>query len=76
MHNENWDDLRYVLAVVDSGSVLQAAKYLGVNHATVLRRVTAFEEQHGLSLFERTPQGYRLLPDCAHILRQLGVTLF
>lgn len=69
MHNENWDDLRFILAVSETGSVLQAAKRLGVNHATVLRRVAAFEERHGTTLFERTAQGYRLLPDSAHIIR-------
>lgn len=69
MHNENWDDLRYVLAVAETGSVLQAAKRLGVNHATVLRRVVAFEERYETTLFERTSQGYQLLADRAHIIR-------
>src|SRR5690606_27063288 len=35
MHRENWDDLRYVLAVAEAGSVSGAARALGVNHATV-----------------------------------------
>ncbi len=69
LHNENWDDLRYVLAVAETGSVLQAAKRLGVNHATVLRHVAAFEERHGVPIFERTAQGYRLLPDRVHVLQ-------
>lgn len=69
MHNENWDDLRYVLTVAETGSVLQAAKRLGVNHATVLRHVSAFEERHGAAVFERTAQGYRLLPDRVHVIR-------
>lgn len=69
MHNENWDDLRYVLAVAETGSVLQAAKRLGVNHATVLRHVAAFEARHDTSLFERTAQGYRLFPDRVHVIR-------
>ena len=68
MHNENWDDLRYILTVAETGSVLQAAKRLGVNHATVLRHVAAFEERHGTAVFERTAQGYRLLPDRAHVI--------
>jgi DNA-binding transcriptional LysR family regulator len=55
---ENWDDLRFVLAVADTGSVSAAARALGVNHATVLRRVSAFEERHGLRLFDRTATGY------------------
>lgn len=63
MHNDNWDDLRFVLSVVETGSVLQAAKVLGVNHATVLRRIVAFEERHNVVLFKRTARGYRLLPD-------------
>lgn len=69
MHSENWDDLRYVLAVAETGSVLQAAKHLGVNHATVLRRVAAFEERYETTLFERTSQGYQLLADRAHVIR-------
>lgn len=55
-----WDDLRYVLAVASAGSLAGAARTLGVNHTTVLRRVTAFEQQLGLRLFERLPGGYVL----------------
>lgn len=69
MHNDNWDDLRYVLCVAKTGSVLSAAKQLGVNHATVLRHVAAFEDRHKATIFERTVQGYRLLPDSAHIIQ-------
>lgn len=69
MHNENWDDLRFVLAVADTGSVLQASRHLNVNHATVLRRIAAFEERCGTALFERTSQGYRMLADRAHIIQ-------
>ena len=68
MHNENWDDLRYVLTVAETGSVLRAAKQLGVNHATVLRHVAAFEDRHGAPVFERTRKGYQLLPDRAHVI--------
>ncbi|WP_368343709.1 LysR family transcriptional regulator [Pelagovum sp. HNIBRBA483] len=63
MHKLNWDDLRFVLAVVDAGSVSAAAKLMGVNHATVLRRVGAVEEAAGQILFDRTAQGYRIIPD-------------
>jgi DNA-binding transcriptional LysR family regulator len=55
-----WDDLRYVLAVASEGSLAGAARRLGVNHTTVLRRVGAFEERLGLRLFERLPTGYVL----------------
>lgn len=68
MHSTNWDDLRFVLAVAELGSVSAAARNLGVNHATVLRRVSAFEESHRVSVFERTAQGYRLRPDSVPLI--------
>jgi DNA-binding transcriptional LysR family regulator len=55
-----WDDLRYVLAVANAGSLAGAARSLGVNHTTVLRRIIAFEKGLGLRLFERLPTGYVL----------------
>lgn len=68
MHNANWDNLRYVLAVADRGSLSAAAKTLGVNHATVLRRVAAFEDEHGGPVFEKTASGYRVLADRARVI--------
>jgi DNA-binding transcriptional LysR family regulator len=55
-----WDDLRYVLAVANAKSLAGAARALGVNHTTVLRRVSAFEKRLGLRLFERLATGYVL----------------
>jgi DNA-binding transcriptional LysR family regulator len=60
MTGMDWDNLRYVLAVADAGSLAGAARQLGVNHTTVLRRLGAFEEQLGVRLFERLPTGYVL----------------
>ena len=68
MHSHNWDNLRFVLNVVDHGSVSAAARALGVNHATVLRRVAAFEDDHGGAVFERTLNGYRVLPDRENVI--------
>lgn len=56
----DWDDLRYVLAVADSGSLNRAASTLRVNRTTVLRRLNAFERKHAVRLFERLPNGYVL----------------
>ncbi|MCX8255989.1 LysR family transcriptional regulator [Beijerinckiaceae bacterium RH AL1] len=56
----DWDDVRYFLAVARGGSVRAAAARLGVNHATVLRRVAQLEERLGVQLFEKLPAGYRL----------------
>ncbi len=59
----NWDDLRVVVAVADQGSVAAAARVLSLNHATVLRRIAAFEERQGIRLFEKTRRGYRVSPN-------------
>ncbi|MCW2246918.1 molybdate transport repressor ModE-like protein [Azospirillum fermentarium] len=57
---ESWDDLRYLLAVARHGSLSAAARVLGVNHSTVLRRVTALEQTMGARLFDKLPGGYVL----------------
>jgi DNA-binding transcriptional LysR family regulator len=56
----DWDDVRYFLAAAREGSVRAAAKRLGVNHATVLRRIAQLEEHLGAQMFEKLPSGYRL----------------
>ncbi len=57
---QNWDDLRYFLAIARDGSLAGAARTLQVNHSTVFRRLNALEESSGVRLFERLPTGYRL----------------
>ena len=56
----DWDDVRYFLAVARGGSVRAAAERLGVNHATVLRRIAQLEERLGVQVFDKLPSGYRL----------------
>jgi DNA-binding transcriptional LysR family regulator len=56
----DWDDVRYFLAVARGGSVRAAAERLGVNHATVLRRIAQLEAHLGTQMFEKLPSGYRL----------------
>lgn len=70
-HKENWDDLRIALAVVNAGSVNAAAKVLGVNHATVLRRMSDFERRRGFAIFERHPRGARVAPEAAAVVESL-----
>lgn len=75
LHSSNWDNLRFVLAVAETGSVSGAARRLGVNHATVLRRVAAFEAEHGGAIFEKSATGYRVLPDRVTVIeaaREVG----
>lgn len=59
MGQDDWDDLRFILAVTEEGTVSAAARRLGVNHATVLRRIARFEERCG-QVFDKTPRGYVL----------------
>ena len=54
----DWDDLRFALAVAETGSLAAAARRLGVNHTTVLRRVNGLEARLGVRLFERLATGY------------------
>ncbi len=54
----DWDDLRYVLAVARERSLSGAASRLGVTRTTVGRRIRTFEEQLGVRLFDRTPDGF------------------
>jgi molybdate transport repressor ModE-like protein len=54
----DWDDLRFFLAVARAGSLSAAARALGVNHATVSRRLRALEQRVGAQLFERRPGGW------------------
>ncbi|MEZ5912024.1 MAG: LysR family transcriptional regulator [Paracoccaceae bacterium] len=69
---DNWDDLRFALAVARSGSVSAAARVLGVNHATVLRRVASFEDRHGTALFEKSQRGYEVPDDRRRIVAALA----
>ncbi|MBN9669732.1 LysR family transcriptional regulator [Labrenzia aggregata] len=55
---ENWDDLKFVLAIAGAGNITKAARGLGVTHSTVSRRLSALEERMGVRLFERLPEGF------------------
>jgi DNA-binding transcriptional LysR family regulator len=58
MRDVDWDDLRFFLAVSERGSISGAAKFLNVNHSTVLRRLASLEKRLGARLFDRLPDGY------------------
>jgi len=69
MHKtRNWDDLRFVLAVAEAGSVNAASTGLGVNHATVLRRIAGFEARYGIKVFDRSAKGYRTTGESARLI--------
>ncbi|AZE72515.1 Transcriptional regulator, LysR family [Pseudomonas synxantha] len=56
----NWDDARVFLAVCRESTSRGAARVLGVDQATVGRRINALEKSLGATLFLRTSEGYAL----------------
>jgi len=55
-----WDDLRVFLQVARMTRLVVAGQVLGMDPATVGRRITALEDALGAKLFDRSPQGYDL----------------
>lgn len=66
----DWDDIRFFLAVAREGSVSGAAKGLGVNHSTVSRRIQGLEQKHGVQLFNRQRDGYEMTEAAGSIYEQ------
>ncbi|MGR9448001.1 LysR family transcriptional regulator [Rhizobium leguminosarum] len=56
----NWDDVRIFLAVARTGQILAASRRLGLNHATLSRRLTSLEEALKTRLFIRRTNGCEL----------------
>jgi DNA-binding transcriptional LysR family regulator len=54
----HWDNLRYFLVVARSGSLSRAGRSLGVDPATLSRRIRQLEREVGTKLFLRQPKGY------------------
>ncbi len=57
---KDWDDVRFFLAAARAGSSRAAARELGVNQSTMSRRLSQFEEEQGVRLFERRARGLDL----------------
>lgn len=55
---ENWDDLKFVLAMTRHGTMSAAARYLDTNVATVSRRLDRLSTDLGISLFEKRGTGF------------------
>ncbi len=55
----NWDDYRLILALNRAGTVRGAAQRLGINHATVSRRLAHLQANGAPTIFERISGGYQ-----------------
>ena len=59
----DWEDLRHFVVLAREGTLSGAARQLGVDHATVARRVAALEAETGLKLIDRRARNYQLTDD-------------
>jgi DNA-binding transcriptional LysR family regulator len=67
----NWDDGRLFLAVARAGQMLAAARTLGVNQATLSRRMTTLENDLGAKLLVRRTTGCDLTEAGQELLANL-----
>ncbi len=67
----NWDDARMFLAVARAGQVLAASRRLGVNQATLSRRVAALEKALGTKLVVRRTHGCDLTEAGTNLMESL-----
>ena len=65
-----WDDVRFFLAVARAGSLSGAARTLNVGHVTAGRRIALLEKRLGVTLLNKTPDGFATTPAGEAILRQ------
>ena len=65
----DWGHLRFFLELARTQSLSAAVRRLGVDRNTVARRVVALEEELGIPLFERGPQGWICLDDLVRARR-------
>jgi DNA-binding transcriptional LysR family regulator len=56
----DWDNLKFFLALAETGSLSRASEKLRVDHSTVARRIEMLEHDLGVRLVERLSRSYRL----------------
>jgi DNA-binding transcriptional LysR family regulator len=59
----DWEDIRHFVTLAREGTLSAAARTLGVDHATVARRVAALEASTGLKLVDRRARATLLTED-------------
>lgn len=72
----DWDDLRFFSTFVREGSLAAAARALGVEHATVARRIASLEASLNLKLVDRRGRIYELTADGIRVGEQMSSTSF
>jgi DNA-binding transcriptional LysR family regulator len=59
----DWDNLKFFLALAETGSLSRASEKLRVDHSTVSRRIDMLEHDLGIRVVERLSRSYRLTPE-------------
>lgn len=62
------ENLRFLLEVARTGRLREAAARLEVDETTVSRRISRLEQELGVRMFDRTPQGWRVTDSARLIL--------
>jgi DNA-binding transcriptional LysR family regulator len=60
MRSPSWDDLQYLMEAVRHGSLSAGARALGVDHATIGRRIRRLEKTLGRAVIDRQRPGLAL----------------
>lgn len=63
----DWESLRFFSAFAREGGLAAAARSLGVEHATVVRRIAALEASLNMKLVDRRGRVYQLTEDGAKV---------
>jgi DNA-binding transcriptional LysR family regulator len=73
MQVQNWNDLRFLLALHRAGTLTGAASRLGVDQTTVTRRLRALEADVGAELYEKLRGGAVLTKIGAEMVETAGI---
>lgn len=67
-----WDDIAVFLALFRERTTGRAGAALGCSQPTIVRRIAALEQALGVTLFERTPTGFRPTEAAEKLIESAG----